>query len=687
MKRNQITAKQGSTLVIVVSVVATILVLLAVAVSLTQQTSRVADRSRKSALALEVADGHLEYLFSNWRNIYRGTWTTYGYASGGTDYSLVGTNYFYTTCASCSPTPSGPAPVPVQNMNPSGTPLPIPLPSSNAFPNVPNYTVTQFRIQGIDPMIDQDVNKSFGTDPERALRETSFGSGNFQVLPYDAAPNAAYGPNTWRYSFYYLAAADVSVPVMNGTVTAKVRRIFEKKFDNPWSYAMFYVDDLELSPPTDNPLTLTGPVHTNGALYMATPYFTSTSPVEYVSEYLNEYSPNDSSGHSGATGPPNLPSNMPPSQVAPYLPFGWNVKINYADTSQNNDGYREIIEQPVGTDDVNLTNIRLYNQAGIRVFIDQSNNVTIKNASDVTVTSGSSGNDKNIYDAITSALIKDKAILDYRENAYVRLTTFDVSKLTTVAELGTGSSGSGSSKIYGITGFNGVIWIGDTTTNGTGVTSKMGGTGTSVNTTERGIRLINGSSLPAGFSGGSDKTKWNVAGLTVVSPNPMYIQGNYNTGGTNPPSNSGTYTTPVVSGYTRKDAAIMGDAINVLSNGWIDTDSDKSISNRAAENTTLNCALVSGNVPSSGGNYSGGGENFVRLLEDWKNNTLCYYGSMVQLFKSKYATGPWSGSGANYKSPLVSKFYWDTAFGDTSAPPGNLQIAAYLQQQRWYQVY
>ena len=683
MKRRHNSEQIGSTLVVVISVVATILVILAVAVSITQQTSRVADRSRKSALALEVADGHLEYLFTNWRNIYRGTWTTYGLASGGTDYARVGTNYFYTTCATCSPTPSGPAPTAVPNMAPAATPLPISTPSPGNFPGVPNYTVTQFRIQAVDPMITQDDEKAFSTDPERALRETSFGSGNFQLMPYDAIPNAAYGPTSWKYSFFYLAAVDVTVPAMTGNVTAKVRRVFEKKFDNPWSYAMFYVDDLEICPPSANPLTLTGPIHTNAGLYLATSYFTTTSPLEYASEYLNDYSPNDTSSHTTAVGAPNIPSNMPPSQVAPYLPFGWNVKFNYADPSANNDGYHEIIELPVGTDDANITNIRYYNQAGIRVLIDQTNTVTIKNASNVTVTSSSSGNDKNIYDAVTSALTLNQAIQDQREACYIRLATFDVSKLKTVVELGTGTSGS----IKGITGFNGVLYIGDTTTHGTSVTSKLGGTGSNVNTTKRGIRLINGSSLPAGFTGGSDTTKYNTSGLTVVSLNPIYIQGNYNTGGANPPSNSGTYTTPVVSGYTRKDAAVIGDAINVLSTAWNDLNSDQSISSRTAVNTTINCALVSGNVPSSGGSYSGGGENFIRLLEDWKSNTLCYYGSMVQLYKSKYANSPWTGAGFNYKAPLVSKFYWDTAFGDTSSPPGNLQIAAYLQQQRWYQVY
>src|SRR4029077_20335530 len=89
-------SESGNGLVVTVSVVMTILAILGAAVSYTGRVSRVAQRSRRTALAMEIADGHLEYLFTNWRNIYRKTWTTYNTSSGGTDYSIVGTNYFYT---------------------------------------------------------------------------------------------------------------------------------------------------------------------------------------------------------------------------------------------------------------------------------------------------------------------------------------------------------------------------------------------------------------------------------------------------------------------------------------------------------------------------------------------------------------------------------------------------------------
>src|SRR3954447_8285099 len=149
---NKILIRQrGSSLVITVAVVATVLALLGSAITYTQHVSRLADRSRKTALAVEIADGHLEYLFTNWRNIYRKTWTTA--TVGALDAALVGTNYFYTDMykpgVGCTYNGGAcPAATPIANMNPAATPVPIPLPAAAAnFPSAPNYTVTQYRIQ------------------------------------------------------------------------------------------------------------------------------------------------------------------------------------------------------------------------------------------------------------------------------------------------------------------------------------------------------------------------------------------------------------------------------------------------------------------------------------------------------------------------------------------------------------
>jgi hypothetical protein len=603
---------------------------------------------------MEIADGHLEYLFTNWRNIYRKTWTTYNTSSGGTDYSVVGTNYFFTDMYS-----PGPAPTAVPYMTPAVTPPTIPLPAKSNFPTEANYTVSQFRVQAVDPMVDLDANGN-------AQMETSWGSGNYTALTPSATPPAAYGPNTWQYSYFYLASVDVSVPAMGtnngGTVTAKVRRVFEKKFDNPWTFAMLYMHDLEFQPTAS--FSLTGPVQTNSSLYIGTSNFTTTDRVGYGGDYVNGYSPNDTS-HNGSITAPNFPANEPPSQSSPYLPFGWNVSFNTSDTNPNNDSYHDVIEQPNSSYSDALSNIRMYNQADYKVLIDQSNNITITDYNGTAIVN--SGNTKQAYLAITGAITTDQAIQDTREGTYVRLASLDVGAITTAVNGGTLTVSNN-----GNTGM--VLYIKDTTTNGTGVSSKIGGSGSTVTTTERAIRLKNGVNLPS-------------SGLTVVSENPVYIQGDYNTGGNNPPSDTGTFASPTVSGYTRKPAAVYGDAINILSGAWSDTNSTLAISSRVATSTTVNTALVTGEVPSGGGKYSGGGEGFVRFLEDWQknSNTFTYYGSMVELFNSVTAIGSYSSAAAIFKQPGLH-WYYDTNFGSTT-PPGNLMIAAYLQQQRWYQVY
>src|SRR5436190_5524188 len=353
MKNKIDNSEHGSGLVVVISVVATILILLGAAVSFTAHISRMSQRTRKTALAMEIADGHLEYLFTNWRNIYRKTWTTT--SSGGTDDVVLATNYFFTSCPTCSPAPvSSPTPTPVPNMNPSATPPVIPLPANSNFPTEPNYTVTQYRIQAIDPMIDLDANQN-------AQKETTFGSETYVSLDPSAIPPAAYGPNMMdttthkkkagatqgQHSYFYLAAVDVTVPAMTGNVTAKVRRVFEKKFDLPWTYAMLYMHDLEFQPTTS--LTINGPIQSNGNLYIGTSNFTAADQLDsngklvangsvgYGADYVNGFSPNDTY-HSGSVTAPNFPANEPPSQTSPFLPFGWNLAAGQ--------DYHQLIEQP-----------------------------------------------------------------------------------------------------------------------------------------------------------------------------------------------------------------------------------------------------------------------------------------------------------------------------------------------------
>src|SRR5260370_41218825 len=95
--------------------------------------------------------------------------------------------------------------------------------------------------------------------------------------------------------------------------------------------------------------------------------------------------------------------------------------------------------------------------------------------------------------------------------------------------------------------------------------------------------------------------------------------------------NGWTRASPSIPNYTRTPCVIVSDAVTVLSNNWSDNQSSHSLSSRAASNTTINCSLVSGIVPTSSGNYSGGAENFIRLLEDWTDKQLTVIGSQIEM--------------------------------------------------------
>jgi len=645
--------ERGSTLVVTISVVATIMVLLGAAVNYTTHISRISQRSRKTALAMEVADGHLETLFTNWRNISRIQVMQAIKKKISVSATALPTQYFFTSGDGVYP---GYNPGPTANPDPATTGLTAPppliaLPDKTLFPTATGYVIGQYRIQAVDPMISLDASEN-------------------STLATTAAPPAAFGPNTstdnGQYSYFYLASVDVTVPTLSGSVKAKVRRVFEKKFDEPFTFAMFYMDDLELWPAST--LSITGPVHTNGTLYIGTSNFTAptatdTTPtsgkVTFSTTYVNGPSPNDPLHTAASATAPNLPTNQPPMMQAPYLPYGWNLNLD-ASTS-NNQSYHELIERPdpAATSDP-ISGVRFYSQADYRVLIygtttsDTDLKIYHKN------TSGgfdqiTSGNDYNtIRDAlvVSGSNLDQVNIQDVREAAggAVRLQTVDIGAISGNVDFG-------------------MIYISDTTATATA---------------RRGVRIKNGATL-------GTATK-NVAGLTIVSDNPIYIQGDFNTG-SNPLSNTGTYTSPTASGYKWKPCAIVGDAINVLSNNWNDATAPGS---RVASSTTINAALVGGIVPSNGTNYSGGGENFVRFLENWSGKSFCYYGSMIQLWQSKQATGVWTGSSAQYTAPSTNKWYYDIHFaGDPNnpagnsypLPPGNFQLAAYLQQQRWYQVY
>ncbi len=482
------------------------------------------------------------------------------------------------------------------------------------------------------------------------------------ILAKALPPPAAQGQDPGTKSFFYKVSVNVRVPALSGKpVDAKVRRIFEKRQESPWRYAIFYNEMLEIHPSPN--FTVNGWVHTNGSLFAAPDGGKALNfgdRVTYSDAYIQGYAAGnwawrtdpltglkrtESPTHPGLSdgAAPAYAAGLPPTNEGRKDPFGMTpTQFDPSDASQDNDGYRELIERPVNsatdplTDDA-MSNPRFYNNAGVKILVDATNTVTVMKANGAVVSATSAlAADRAFYNAVAPAITTNQNIQDFREASSVRLVSFDVSKLTPAA-------------LADMPGWNGVVYISDTSAG----TAPAAGP-------KRGVRLNNGATLPDG-------------GLTVASDNPVYIQGDYNTLG------------------TRQSSAVIGDAVMFLSNNWNDANSSADIGSplRKATTTTINTAILAGNVPTDPSYtdnraYSGGVENFPRFMENWGGVTINYNGSMVQLFKSQQAVGRWGSSGQSYSAP-IRNWAFDPLFR-TNPPPGTL-VTTYYNKQRWFLEY
>ena len=144
-------------------------------------------------------------------------------------------------------------------------------------------------------------------------------------------------------------------------------------------------------------------------------------------------------------------------------------------------------------------------------------------------------------------------------------------------------------------------------------------------------------------------------GLSVATPMPIYVWGNYNSQISPTQVSSGTNTANTY------PAALMGDAITVLSSAWSDSyNSGTSLSSRNATAITINAACLEGIVqsftnsttPNGPYGYSGGTENFLRFLENWSGVSTTYNGAIVVMFPSIFATSSWITPGTYYNAPV-----------------------------------
>jgi hypothetical protein len=232
-----------------------------------------------------------------------------------------------------------------------------------------------------------------------------------------------------------------------------------------------------------------------------------------------------------------------------------------------------------------------------------------------------------------------------------------------------------------------------------------------------GVRIFDSADLNA-TNGTFPPGAADPSGLTVASDQAIYVQGNYNS-------------------RDKYPAAVIGDALNVLSQGWevprtgAGTDPRDNDRKSAADLSTdrrdvpaqdgyylnnldgthtlvcapsgcasftgddklfINAAFIAGLGPSPAGegNYDGGLENYPRFHESWTSRTLNIRGSFVSLGRSQHAVNNWacgSGNSCNIYDPPERPWDYDADFNFVEKLPPLTPKITYVQQRLYTRFY
>jgi len=535
------------------------------------------------------------------------------------------------------------------------------------------------------------------------------------IYPQDWSTN--YQNLNAQFSGLYAAVANcdviaVATPTNTGMdMSAVVEEKSQLAAIPVFQFGVFYNLDLDFSP--GQALTMNGKVHVNGTLWMypqAAAVFNDS--VEATVIVTNKDNPNDQQNMTSYTTPITYNGGNPLSGVdtiaMPINGSGSNVEaiINlppagiaapataaYDPTNQiylYNKCDLIISNSSSGINGAFGTNVTIFYQDSHRSPVLQqltNNEICTFNKTNGPAslpqywTTNSPMRPTTNYASIPIAssfpFVTNVTFFDYRESDTVQALQIDIAKLTNWLSnpnlegsnwnyVCGGSYGMGGSSAY--TGIKGHPLDAIFVYNSVPRTSSQ----------LPAVRVVNGAQLP---------THW---GLTIATPFPLYTLGDYNiktnsSGSTSQTTTNTAWTWP---------AALMGDAITILSGSWDDgyslsntAVSSGTLGGRNATTTTVNAAMLEGIVPSitvasgtyAGKHYSGGLENFLRMLESWSGDSLWYNGSIVVMFPSIYATNFWIGPGTYYNPP-TRKWGFDSNFkSPTGMPPAAPQAKAIIR--------
>jgi hypothetical protein len=430
-----------------------------------------------------------------------------------------------------------------------------------------------------------------------------------------------------------------------------------------FQFAIFYNLNMEISPGSG--MTIQGPVFCNASIWAHNSTLTFDSSVDAVGSLSMAATDPFSKNYTSGGGLPTFLVAPETNQLSLTMPItGTN---NSAASVQNilnlpagalaapNANYLQASNQSYIFNEANLivsnssagVNGNSYYGSDITIYYENSNVINYLRLITNDVVSIDTSVTPNVTNYFYS-FATNVTFYDYREKSTVQALQIDVAKFNSWLT-NTASTGG---KSWNILNTSSTFSLGHDI-DSIYVINKAPHTTTQL----AAVRVVNGKQL------------FSSAGLTVATPQPLYVLGDYNV---QTPSGSSAGTANTTFTYP---AALMGDAITILSSTWQDSwNAGTSYFSRNANITdTVNAACLEGivqTVPTISGNYSGGVENYLRFLENWNNGhtPLYYNGSIIAMFSSQYATNFWQNPGNYYYEP-TRDWSFDTNFKSANKLP------------------
>lgn len=518
----------------------------------------------------------------------------------------------------------------------------------------------------------QHLGSEFNLDPDQSsiigfkLQPSVYGF----VNDVDNDFSGATVQNMYAHTSFITLLSRATVERDGQTTVAYARRYMQILEASFFNYGMLaYNEDLELYPGSN--MTQGGLLHGNKGVYMSSnATLTLTDNVTYTGDFNQGPSPVNGKGDSNGEV---IFQQGEPQQVAKRELPGFEIADN------GNDGYRIIqptLSHPQLTAGRNAAegsaernayekrkeaeSQKFAYKAGLTISVDNNGAVTYytyARNSDGTIDYDVNGYPKKIELIGNTNIAKESSRLyDYRHESEVRIIDLDISHLKTHVEqesawVAAGNNADAANK-KPAAWWNGIVYVEfpqkqNTPARDDEVVPAIDGWG---------LKLVNGGTLP--------KPQYSkILGTTIATNQMMYVKGNYNADGKVDTGSSTRSDTVSETGHDHFSgdeipAALVADSVTFLSGNWQDDyNADTPLDNRLSSPfNEVSAAILAGIVPShiAGDKkfYSGGMENFPRMLEHWGNGqrNLRIRGSMIVMYRSEVGNKRW-GKRNVYKKP------------------------------------